>query len=502
MDSGPDRTYHAADGDESAERGAVPDPERSGAATPDADAEATVLLLMDADRDRDLLAEALGERYRIRTGSDPSALDGKFDCCVLDAKAFDAAGDALDSRRERVDPAFLPFVLLVSEESRGRPADRAWDRVDDVIELPVARRALLTRVSNLIERRATSLRLRRTVADLRLKERAMDEAPVGITLARATDGDDNPLAYLNEEFEALTGYGEERLGEDCRFLQGPDTADETTDEIRAGLDEERSVDVDILNYRANGQKFWNRLQIEPLRNEADETTHFVGFQTDITERKIRERRLEVMARVLNHNLRNKMNLISGYADLLRDAPDEESQRRALDVISETASDLTGIATAVQKVDETASAPPLAAPIDLRDELIELRNRIRSSYPDAEIALSIPGDDPIEVTVVGLPAAISEAVENAVKHNDDPSPSVEVRVEQDSEGWVTIGVEDDGPGIPDHETQVLESGETSLTHADRLGIWLIYWVVAKAGGEFDIDTGEDGTTIRLEVPAHP
>ncbi|WP_017344163.1 ATP-binding protein [Halorubrum sp. T3] len=470
--------------------------------TPTAGGDATVLLLMDADRDRDLLAEALGERYRIRTGSDPSALDGEFDCCVLDAKAFDAAGDALDSRRERADPAFLPFVLLVSEGSRGRPADRAWDRVDDVIELPVGRRALLTRVSNLIERRTTSLRLRRTVAELRLTERAMDEAPVGITLARATDGDDNPLAYLNEEFEALTGYGEERLGEDCRFLQGPDTADETTDEIRAGLDEERSVDVDILNYRANGQKFWNRLQIEPLQNEAGETTHFVGFQTDITERKIRERRLEVMARVLNHNLRNKMNLITGYAGLLRNGPDEESQRRALDVISETAADLTGIAEAVQKVDETVSAPALDAPIDLRDELIELRNRMRSRYPDAEVSLTLPDDDPIEATVVGLPVAVAEAVENAVKHNDAPSPSVEVRVERSPPGWVAIEVEDDGPGIPDHETQVLVAGETSLTHADRLGIWLMYWVVAKAGGEFDVDTTESGTTIRIEVPVDP
>jgi len=471
-------------------------------AEPASSEDPTVLLLMDADRDRELLAEALGDRYRVRTATEPSALDREFDCCLLDTVAFDAVADALASRRDRADPAFLPFALLVGEGSTGPPTDRAWERVDDVIELPVARRALVTRVSNLIERRTTSLRLGRTVADLRLTERAMDEAPVGITLARATDGDDNPLVYVNEEFEALTGYGEEKLGEDCRFLQGPDSSDETRAEIRTGIDEERSVDVDVLNYRANEQKFWNRLQIEPLRSEADETTHFVGFQTDITERKIRERRLEVMARVLNHNLRNKMNLITGYTDLLRDDPDGESRRRALDVISETAADLTGIAEAVQTVDETVSAPTLDAPIDLRDELVELRNQIHSRYPDAEVTLSLPGDGPIEVTVVGLPVAVAEAVENAVKHNDDPSPSVEVRVERPSEAWIAIEVDDDGPGIPDHETQVLEAGETSLTHADRLGIWLMYWVVAKAGGEFDIDTGEDGTTVRLAIPAHP
>nr|WP_241981592.1 PAS domain-containing protein [Halorubrum sp. GN11_10-6_MGM] len=457
---------------------------------------------MDADRDRDLLAEALGDRYRVRTAADPSGLDREFDCCLLDAAAFEAVAERVEDRRDRADPAFLPFALLVGEGAAGGPNDRAWERVDDVIELPVARRALLTRVSNLVERRLTPLRLRRTVADLRLTERAMDEAPVGITLARAADGDDRPLVYSNDQFEELTGYGDEKLGEDCRFLQGPDTSDETQTEIRTALREERSVDVDILNYRKSGQKFWNRLQIEPLRDDSGETTHFVGFQTDITERKIRERRLEVMARVLNHNLRNKMNLISGYADLLRDDPDEESRRRSLDVISETAADLTGIASAVQTVDETVSAPPLDEPIDLRDELIELRNRIHSRYPNAEVTLSLPDDDPIEATVIGLPVAVTEAVENAVKHNDGPSPSVEVRVERRPSGWIAIEVADDGPGIPDHETQVLEAGETSLTHADRLGIWLMYWVVAKAGGEFDVDTGPDGTAIRLEVPLDP
>ncbi|MFW6000065.1 MAG: PAS domain-containing protein, partial [Halorubrum sp.] len=495
MDSEPGPSADPADGGESADRGAgdasVPDSERDASAlgsdrdgVPTGDGDATVLLLMDADRDRELLTEALSGRYRVRTAADPSALDGEFDCCLLDAGAVNAAGDAIDARRDRAAPAFLPFVLLVNEGARGQPTDRAWERADDVIELPVRRRALLTRVSNLIERRATSLRLRRTVADLRLKERAMDEAPVGISLARATDGDDDPLVYLNEEFEALTDYGEEMLGEDCRFLQGPDTGDETTAEIRAALDEERPVSTDILNYRANGQKFWNRITIAPLHDGDGETTHFVGFQTDITERKIRERRLEVMTRVLNHNLRNKMNLITGYADLLRGDVDEETRRRSLDVITETSADLTGIARAVRTVDETLSVTATDVSVDLRAELIEIRNRIRSRFPDAEVTLSLPvGDDPIDVTVVGLPVAIEEAMENAVKHNDAPAPSVEVRVERPRPGWVAVEVADDGPGIPDHETEVLEAGETSLTHAERLGIWLMYWVVGKAGGEF-------------------
>ncbi|MFC7196777.1 PAS domain-containing protein [Halosimplex aquaticum] len=54
-----------------------------------------------------------------------------------------------------------------------------------------------------------------------LKDRSMDEAPVGITIA---DGNrrDTPLIYVNEAFEELTGYDEAQvLGRNCNLLQGP-----------------------------------------------------------------------------------------------------------------------------------------------------------------------------------------------------------------------------------------------------------------------------------------
>ena len=459
-----------------------------------------VLLLMQPGCDRDLVTDALEERYRIDTATEIAALDREFDCCVLDRSGFARAGDAIASRRAAADPVFVPFVLLLGDHSADIPAD-AWNRVDDVIELPVRRRGLVSRIDNLIQRRTTSHRLSETIDTLRVKERTMDEAPVGITLSTGTEDGSNPLVYCNDGFEQLTGYGPEMLGKDCRFLQGEDTDDETQTTLREAIDAERSVAVDILNYRADGQKFWNRLSIAPIRDESGAVTHYVGFQSDITDRKIRERRLEVMGRVLNHNLRNKMNLIKGYTDLLRADIDDESHLQSLDIISETSVDLMGIARAVEKTDETlADTDP--ARVDLRDRLIELRNRIHSRCPDASVVLSLPDDDPLPVTVVGLFTAIEEGAENAVKHNDSASPWVEIRVERLPREWIRVEIEDDGPGIPAHETQVLEQGETSLTHADRLGIWLMYWVVNKAGGEFSVRTAETGTVLQLDVPTYP
>jgi len=146
------------------------------------------------------------------------------------------------------------------------------------------------------------------------------------------------------------------LGRDCRFLQGEGTNPETRATLREAIDDERPASVDILNYRCNGQQFWNRLTVAPISDADGEVTHYVGFQTDITDRKIRERRLEVMNRVLDHNLRNKMNLLAGYADLLRSDLDDPDALKSVEVIAETTDDLMRIATAARKIDHTLSAP--------------------------------------------------------------------------------------------------------------------------------------------------
>ena len=75
---------------------------------------------------------------------------------------------------------------------------------------------------------------------------------------------DNPLIYANNGFEELTGYSaEEVIGRNCRFLQGPDTDEKSTEIIREAIRNERACTVQILNYKKDGTPFWNRLSITP-----------------------------------------------------------------------------------------------------------------------------------------------------------------------------------------------------------------------------------------------
>jgi PAS domain S-box-containing protein len=137
--------------------------------------------------------------------------------------------------------------------------------------------------------------------ELRLKERAIDEAPVGITIADA-DRPDEPMVYINDAFERLTGYSKERvIGRNCRFLQGADSDPDAIAAMREAIDSGEPVSVELLNYRKSGEPFWNRVDIAPVHDDG-EVSHFVGFQTDITERKEAQMEVKRERRSLEHLL--------------------------------------------------------------------------------------------------------------------------------------------------------------------------------------------------------
>ncbi|WP_435182556.1 PAS domain-containing protein [Halobellus sp. EA9] len=121
-----------------------------------------------------------------------------------------------------------------------------------------------------------------------LSEQTMDASPIGISVADATR-DDEPLIYVNDGFVELTGYSRsEILGRNCRFLQGEETSEDTVAEIRKAIDAEEPIVTELLNYRKDGSMFWNRLSIQPVRDDTGTVTHFLGFQQDISDEKLYE----------------------------------------------------------------------------------------------------------------------------------------------------------------------------------------------------------------------
>ncbi|SCX43402.1 PAS domain S-box-containing protein [Klenkia marina] len=96
---------------------------------------------------------------------------------------------------------------------------------------------------------------------------------------------DNPLVWVNPAFTRVTGYAaEDAIGHNCRFLQGPATDPAAVAQLSADLAAERSSEVTLLNYRADGTAFWNHLSVSPVRDGEGQLVAFVGVQSDVTVR--------------------------------------------------------------------------------------------------------------------------------------------------------------------------------------------------------------------------
>ncbi|WP_096394473.1 PAS domain S-box protein [Halorubrum trapanicum] len=330
--------------------------------------------------------------------------------------------------------------------------------------------------------------------ELETKTRALDEAPVGITITDPGQ-EDNPMVYVNDRFVEMTGYDrEESIGVNCRFLQGPDTEAESVRALREAIDAEESTSVELLNYRKDGTEFWNRVSVAPICDADGTVTHWVGFQEDITAFKEREAalerqndRLDSFASIVSHDLRNPLNVAQGRVQLAQDAAndgDDENLSAALDALERMESIVERTLTLARE-GETVGDPE---PVDLADVVADSW----STVDTADAALSVETEREVLADPDRLRNLFENLMRNAVDH---VGPDVSIRVGDLPDGFF---VEDDGPGIdPAVADSLFEPGESGTAGNTGFGLAIVKEIATAHGWTVAATTGEDGGA-RFEV----
>ena len=269
------------------------------------------------------------------------------------------------------------------------------------------------------------------------------------------------------------------------------------------------------------------------------------------ERALRERtqRLEVMYRVLRHNLRNQLSVVITYADLIADTSEDEQIRTAVHSLLDAGHRLGRLSERTRQIETALKGDREPIPVELTAIVVEVLDDLEESYPSVAFETSIPN----EAWARSLPSvrlAVVNAIENACEHNDSEHPWVEITVDtvegpipdsdpsiggggdlrtgtpdemgtnhdrgeyglgradvvEGSGGpserrWVRVRIADNGPGIPEADVAAIRAGrETELEHASGLGLWLIYWILDGSDGELRFaDRESGGSCVELYLP---
>jgi len=323
---------------------------------------------------------------------------------------------------------------------------------------------------------------------------------------------DGTIQYVNTAWEDMTGYdASEAIGRTPRLLKSGEHDDAFYDELWATILAGDIWEGELVNERKNGERFVIHQTIAPLLTETGEIDGFVAIHDEITERKAYEERLEsdlhtsveqlqVLARVLRHNIRNEMNVVSGTAEAVRTKTDDTEIEAMTTRIEQASERLLTQADKQRAIVQLLLEPSSEVTLQLDEVVGGVVGRLTAKYPHAAVTVDVPAE--LELTTIPeLRQAITELVENAIVHAERATPAVTISAQSRDE-VVEISVTDDSPEIPAVERQVIaeETEIDALLHSSGMGLWLASRTVRQAGGTIRFEDADPrGNVVTLVVP---
>jgi PAS domain S-box-containing protein len=355
-----------------------------------------------------------------------------------------------------------------------------------------------------------------SLPDLAQLHAAVEVSTVSVTIADMTMPD-APLSYANAAFLEATGYNQsDIIGRNCRFLQGPDTDPSAVRAMHDAICRGESLEIELLNYRKDGQAFWNRLHLSPVFDPAGLLQAYIGIQHDVTEaRAAREaeahrQRIEALGRMaggLAHELNNMLQPLMTLPDLVEDAlPDDASDAREdLAFMKASVCDARDLVADMLAYARTGSSDK--GVLNAREALTKAAQIIeRTLCGQVEVRIEFgPGTDALEIAALSQASLQQILVNLAINAADamDRRGTLIISLMREPRGGALIKVSDQGCGM-DAATQARMFDPFFTTKpvgaGAGLGLHVVSDLVRLAQGRVDVlSRPGEGTTIFIHFP---
>ena len=246
---------------------------------------------------------------------------------------------------------------------------------------------------------------------------------------------------------------------------------------------------------------------ETIQAQASELADANGALRDANEQLAETSEVKShLMRVVAHDLNNPLGVVLGYADVVREEIEPESEAHEfIDIIESAASDMVALVKRFLGA-EAIDAGRLAmhpAPLDLAGLTAHVVAKFVPTARQKEQALTIDADEPAWVSGDRdwLKEVADNLISNAVKYTP-PGRAIHVAVAQ-AGGRVQLRVQDEGPGLTAEDQaklfgrfQRLSAQPTGNESSTGLGLSIVQKVVEMHGGRVWAESvpGEGATFI--------
>jgi PAS domain S-box-containing protein len=297
------------------------------------------------------------------------------------------------------------------------------------------------------------------------------------------------VATWNAGAEQIKGYtADEIVGAHYDTFFPDDALDEGRPErLLARARVEGSVTGDGWRVRKDGSRFRADFTVTALYDDSDDLRGFAKVTQDLTDRRRREqeldqrdRRLDELASIVSHDLRNPLGVADGRLELAREECESDHLDEAAEAIERSRALVDDVLTLAREGQELGDVEPVA--------LAETVESCWRSVETAAATLVTDTDRTIRADRSRLQQLLENLVRNAVEHGGEEAT---VWIGGTDDGFY---VEDDGPGIPEDErARVFEAGHSTADGGVGLGLVVVREIADAHGWAVEVAESEHGGT---------
>ncbi len=346
---------------------------------------------------------------------------------------------------------------------------------------------------------------------LRKLSRAVEQS-ASLVLVTNKDGS---LEYVNRKFTEVTGYtAAEVIGKNPNFLKSGHLSEDDYRSLWSTIAKGEEWKGEFHNRKKTGELFWVLASISPIKDAANEITHYLAIEEDITELKEIQRELarsnaelQQFAYVASHDLQEPLRMIGSYVQLLA--------RRYQDKLDESANEFIAFAVdGVQRMQTLINDLLAYSRVSTtgqnfqQSDLNEILDRVKANLKIAieEAGAEIHSDvlPQLKVEKTQILQLFQNLITNAIKFRSDKPPIIRISVQEKGDFW-QFAVSDNGIGIDMNYAERIFVIFQRLNHRAEypgtgIGLAVCKKIVERHGGKIWLEsTVGKGTVFHFTLP---